>query len=91
VLGACLAHLNRREEALEILATLSRMAETRYVESRAIAHLHIALGNIDHAIESVARSLEEREPFSAFLKLDPAFEPLRGDPRFGELVSRWGL
>jgi serine/threonine-protein kinase len=91
VLGACLAHLNRREEALKIVATLSRMAETRYVESRAIAHLHIALGNIDQAIESVASSLDEREPFSAFLKLDPAFDPLRGDPRFGEQVSRLGL
>src|SRR6516164_11493783 len=54
VLGACLAPLNRREEALKIVATLSRMAETRYVESRAIAHLYIALGNIDQAIESVA-------------------------------------
>ncbi|HYK62953.1 MAG TPA: tetratricopeptide repeat protein [Bryobacteraceae bacterium] len=91
VLGACLAHLDRREEALKIVTTLSRLAETRYVESRAIAHLHIALGNIDQAIESVAKSLDEREPFSAFLKLDPAFDPLRGDPRFGELVSRWGL
>src|SRR5215469_15092903 len=85
VLGACLAHLNRREEALKIVAKLSRMAETRYVESRAIAQLHIALGNISQAIESIARSLDEREPFSAFLKLDPAFDPLRGASRFDEL------
>jgi hypothetical protein len=61
VLGACLAHLNRREEALKIVATLERMAEAGYVESHAIAQVHIALGNIDQAIESVARSLDERE------------------------------
>ena len=91
VLGACLAYLNRREEALKIAATLSRMAAAGYVESRAIAQLHIALGNTDQAIESVAKSLDEQEPFSAFLKLDPGFDPLRGDPRFGELVSRLGL
>jgi len=91
VLGACLAYLNRREEALKIVATLSQMAQTSYVESRVIAHLHIALGNIDQAIESVAKSLDEREPFSAFLKLDPAFDPLRGDQRFCELVSRLRL
>ena len=90
-LGACLAHLNRREEALKIVATLSRMAEAGYIQSHAIAKVHIALGSMDQAIESVARSLEEREPLSAFLKLDPEFDPLRGDPRFDGLVSRLRL
>ena len=79
MLGACLAYLNRREEALKIAATLSRMAETGYVPSRAFAYVHIALGDMGQAIESVAKSLDEREPFSTFLKLDPEFDPLRGD------------
>jgi serine/threonine-protein kinase len=91
VLGACLAHLNRREEALKIVATLSQMAEAGYIQSNAIAKVHIALGSMDQAIESLARSLEEREPLSAFLKLDPEFDPLRGDPRFDGLVSRLRL
>jgi hypothetical protein len=56
-----------------------------------IARLHIALGNIDQAIETVARSLDEREPLSPLLKLDPEFDPLGGDPPFDELVSRLGL
>jgi tetratricopeptide (TPR) repeat protein len=33
VLGACLAHLDKREEALKIATTLSGMAEAGYVES----------------------------------------------------------
>jgi adenylate cyclase len=89
--GACLAYLNRHEEALKIAATLSQMAEAGYVQAHAIARLHIALGNVDQAIESVARSLDEREPVSAFLKLDPGFDSLRGDARFNKLVSRLGL
>jgi len=52
------------------------------------APAHIAVGKIDQAIESLAKSLDEREPFSTFLKLDPEFDPLRGDLRFAELVSR---
>jgi tetratricopeptide (TPR) repeat protein len=61
VLGACLAHLNRREEALKIVATLSTMAEAGYVQARAIACLHIASGDTERAIESVAKSLETSE------------------------------
>jgi serine/threonine-protein kinase len=91
VLGACLAHLNRREEAFKIVATLERMAEAGYVGSYAMAQVHIALGNIDRAMDSVNKSLDEREPVSAFLKLDPQFDPLREHPRFGELGSRLGL
>jgi serine/threonine-protein kinase len=88
VLGTCLAYLNRREEALEILATLSRMAENHYVESHAIAQVHIALGNIDQAMESVNKSFDEREPVSAFLKLDPQFDPLWGGSR-GPTTACW--
>jgi serine/threonine-protein kinase len=91
VSGACLAHLNRREEALKTLATLSRMAKYRYVPLSAFARIHLVLGNMDRTIEYLARSLDEREPLTAFLKLDPEWDPLRDDPRFGELVSRLGL
>jgi TolB-like protein len=91
VLGACLAHLNRREEALEIAAKLSRLTEAAYIDPHALTQVHIALNNIDLAIESAARSLDERAPYVAFLKLDPEFDPLRSNPRFGELVARLGL
>jgi tetratricopeptide (TPR) repeat protein len=91
VLGACLAHLNRREEALKILATLSRMAESSYVPLIAFARIHLALGNMDRTIEYLARSLDEREPLAVFLKLDAEWDPLRGDPGFSELVSHLGL
>jgi TolB-like protein len=90
VLGACLAHLNQREKALRILQALSRSAEAGYVDPGAFAQVHIALNNIDAAIDYVRKSLDERVPFSVFLKHDPEFDPLRSDPRFGEQVSRLG-
>jgi len=90
VLGACLAHLNHRNEALEILAKLSRLAEAEYVDPNALAQVQIALNDTDSAITSVGRILDERVPFAFFIKLDPEFDPLRPDARFSDLVLRLG-
>ena len=90
VLGACLAHLNHRNEALEILAKLSRLAEAGYVDPNAMAQVQIALNDTDSAITSVGRILDERVPFAFFIKLDPEFDPLRPDARFSDLVLRLG-
>ena len=91
VLGACLACLNHRNEALEILAKLSRLAEAGYVDPNALAQVQIALNDIDSAITSVGRILDERVPFAFFIKLDPEFDPLRPDARFSDLVLRLGI
>jgi serine/threonine-protein kinase len=91
VLGACLACLNHRNEALEILAKLSRLAEAGYVDPNALAQVQIALNDTDSAITSVGRILDERVPFAFFIKLDPEFDPLRPDARFSDLVLRLGI
>jgi tetratricopeptide (TPR) repeat protein len=91
VLGACLARLEHHQEALEILAKLSRLAETGYVDPSAIAYVQIALDDADSAIASLGRALDERTPFAVTnLRLDPEFDPLRSDARFSRLVLRLG-
>ena len=91
LLGACLACLNHRNEALEILAKLSRLAEAGYVDPNALAQVQIALNDTDSAITSVGRILDERVPFAFCIKLDPEFDPLRPDARFCGLVLRLGI
>jgi len=89
ILGACLARLKRRDEALEILARLSRLSETRYIDPSAMAHVQIALGDTGSAIASVGKMLDERIPFAAIeLRLDPEFDSLRSEPKFRALLSR---
>ena len=89
-LGACLGYLGRKEEAAGIVAKLTALGEAGYIDPFAMAQVQISLGKTDLAIESVGRSLEERTPFSAFLKLDPAFDSLRTLPRFQELTAQLG-
>jgi serine/threonine-protein kinase len=50
-----------------------------------------ALGRIDAAFEYLEKAFEERSWVLVFLKVDPAYEPLRSDPRFSNLVTRIGL
>jgi serine/threonine-protein kinase len=91
MLGACFAHLNQREKAAEIIDELSQMSKFGYVDPTAVTHVQIALNNIDAAIDGIARSLDERLPFAWSLRLDPEFDRLRRDPRFGDLMSRLGM
>jgi uncharacterized protein HemY len=49
------------------------------------------LGDKQKALEWIERSYEERSSLGTFLNVDPAFDSLRSDQRFGEIVRRMGL
>ena len=56
------------------------------------AHLLAALGEKELAFLALEKSLESREqPALVFLKTDPRFDALRGDPRFAEFLKRVGF
>jgi TolB-like protein/DNA-binding winged helix-turn-helix (wHTH) protein/tetratricopeptide (TPR) repeat protein len=53
--------------------------------------LYARLGDKQKALEWLDRNYEERRALGALLNVDPAFDFLRSDPRFGDLVRRMGL
>jgi TolB-like protein/DNA-binding winged helix-turn-helix (wHTH) protein/Tfp pilus assembly protein PilF len=53
--------------------------------------LYARLGDKQKALESLARNYEERRALGTLLNVDPAFDSLRSDQRFGDLVRRVGL
>jgi TolB-like protein/DNA-binding winged helix-turn-helix (wHTH) protein/Tfp pilus assembly protein PilF len=73
--------LERRKEA----------AKKRMVSPYGFAVLYAALGERDTAFEYLERAFEERDPMLLAVKVDPACDPLRSDPRFDELLRRIGL
>jgi tetratricopeptide (TPR) repeat protein len=86
-----LAALDRKEEAQEILSRLEAESKQHYVRSEYLAMGHAAMGDLDRAFDSLERAYQARSAGIIYLHLDPGYEPLRGDPRYTELVNRIGL
>jgi len=53
--------------------------------------VHAALGDRDSAFALLEKGIEERDVWMVWLKVEPRFDPLRGDERFRGLLRRVGL
>jgi tetratricopeptide (TPR) repeat protein len=92
---ASLAHAfglaGRRTEASKVLEDLRKMAERGFVSSYDLAIAHIGLGDRDKTFELLRAAVHERSPRVAFIGVEPRFNGIRADPRFGELLRSIGL
>ncbi|MCM3900109.1 MAG: protein kinase [Pyrinomonadaceae bacterium] len=88
-LGAAYAHAGEREKALEILRQVRSSKE--YVSPGELPVLLGALGLKDEAFASFEKAFAVRDLQLATITGDPAFDPLRNDPRFADLVRRVGF
>jgi TolB-like protein/DNA-binding winged helix-turn-helix (wHTH) protein/Tfp pilus assembly protein PilF len=55
------------------------------------AQIYARLGDKESALKGLERNYEERETLGTLLNVDPAFDSLRSDERFLDLVRRMGL
>ncbi len=86
-----LAALGRGDEAEAIMTRLEGEAKQHYIRAELLAMGYAAMGDLDRAFACLERAFQARSAGLIYLHLDPGFEPLRGDARFGELVRRIGL
>jgi len=91
VLIRAYAHAGRRDEALKLLQELKKRSQTGYVPSGAFVNAYLGLGDNEQAFVWLERACEEQSNILQFLKVHPFFDPLRGDPRFTDLLRRVGL
>ncbi|PWU05742.1 MAG: hypothetical protein C5B51_13880 [Terriglobia bacterium] len=89
-LGYAYATQGRTEDAKKILAELSRRSDQGDSLSTAIAQVYIGLGNKDQAFEWLHKAIMQRDG-NLFLKVDPIYDPLRGDARFVNLLRSINL
>jgi TolB-like protein/DNA-binding winged helix-turn-helix (wHTH) protein/Tfp pilus assembly protein PilF len=77
---------NKRNEAVKILNDLKTRSTGNASE---IALMYVGLGDKDQAMKWLEKAYEEH--FNPSILLRPAFDPLRSDPHFQNLVHRIGL
>jgi pentatricopeptide repeat protein len=85
------AHAGRRSDALRLLEELKRRRKAGYIPAAAFVNAYLGLGDNEQAFYWLEQAYREQSNILQFLKTHPYFDPIRGDPRFPELVRRVGL
>ncbi|HSM35241.1 MAG TPA: tetratricopeptide repeat protein [Longimicrobiales bacterium] len=83
------AAAGRPDEARRILLELDEGDE--YIRSEFMAAGWASLGDLDRAFAALEQAYRDRSAGLIYLHVDPSYDPLRGDERYGELVERIGL
>jgi tetratricopeptide (TPR) repeat protein len=91
VLVMAYAQAGRRADAVRLLTKLKRRQQTSYVPAGAFVNAYLGLGDYEQAFAWVERAAQEQSNILEYVKVHPFFDPLRGDPRFKELIHRVGL
>jgi len=90
-LGHALALAGKKSEAKEVIDRLTKPAESKYVSSYGVSLIYIALGDKQSGFQWLERAYQERDENFIHLKVDPRLDPIRGEPRFQELLQRLNL
>ncbi len=80
----------QRQLALAALQELRQIAKEKYVPAYQFAIVYAELGEANAAFRWLDKAVEEPSAIIMLIKVDPIFDALRGDPRFGDVVKRVG-
>ncbi len=81
----------RRSEANEYLARLERPSDGALVSPVHLAGARIAMGRIESALDALESAYEARDSLLLYLKVAKAYAPLRGHPKYENLLQRLKL
>jgi eukaryotic-like serine/threonine-protein kinase len=90
-LGANYGLAGMKDESLKILDQLDGLSKDRYVGPMFRALVWMGLGEKNKALEYLEKAYEEKESFMAWLKVWPAVDSLRAEPRFQALLKKMNL
>jgi hypothetical protein len=78
----------RQKEAQSIIDNLKAHPADHYVCPLDIAIVYLGLGDRESAFAWLDRACEDHSQWLQHLKVDPRYDPIRGDPRFSVLLRK---
>jgi serine/threonine-protein kinase len=90
-LGQAYGRSGKLEKARRMLTRLETMRSVSYAPATCLALTCLGLGQIDQALMWLEKGVDHHESNVVLIGVHPAYDDLRGDPRFEKLVARLGL
>ncbi len=81
----------QRAEAEKMLTEWSQRPDREFGHAESMAMINVGLGNKDEAFRWLDQAYREKWSRLPWIKIDPEYDSLRGDPRFSALIGRMGL
>lgn len=90
-LGEAYALAGKKAEANEVLRQLRERSTHAYLSPVFLARLYLVTGNTTQALAQLEQAYRARDPYVVWLKVERAFDPLRTDAGFQNLLRRVGF
>jgi len=91
LIGVTYAKMGKRDEAQQVLDDIMKRSKHEYISPYLLAVIYFSLGENDQGFEWLEKAYEERDPELIYLKIEPAFDSIRSNPRFIALLKKVGL
>jgi len=85
------ANAGQQEEAQRTLVRLQELSRRAHTDPQLFVLPYVGLGEKDKALDSLQLAYASHSNIITSLKVEPAFDPLRDEPRFQDLLRRVGL
>lgn len=86
--GVADALAGRKPEALQIVAQLQAISNTRYVSPYGLAQIYAALNDKGQTFKWLQIAYDDRAVWMSYLAVDPVFDGFRSDQRYQDLLRR---
>jgi hypothetical protein len=80
-----------REGAVKEMEGVAALQGGDELQPVIVAMILAGMGDTDAAFERLEYAFDGDHPYLEYLPSNPFFDPLREDPRFGELLTRLGM
>ena len=83
-LGHTYATSGRHDEAEKVLDEIKELSRHNFVSPYSLARVYAGLGRNEQALDWLKRHTAKKHGILVYLKVEPAFDGLRSEPRFNE-------